>query len=105
MLIQTKGWNIAFDNTPGAEGLRVSGLVSVPGGAFDASLSQAPDETSDHLQLEIVLPLWCESTPAPLTDKSVSFFAAGPMRYNTVSVRYEGETILAVTDFLMQRKP
>lgn len=105
MSIQTKNWDIRVDKTPGTEGLRVSGLVSVADGAFDATLVQVSDQASTELRLDVVLPLWCESVPAPLINKSVSFFVPGPMKYNTVSIYHENELILAITDFLMQRKP
>ncbi|GAB7530350.1 hypothetical protein PS3A_27610 [Pseudomonas sp. 3A(2025)] len=105
MSIQTRNWDIRFDNTPGAEGLRISGLVSVVGGAFDATLTQVSDQASSELHLEVALPLWCESAPEPLIDKPVSFFVPGPMKYNTVSIYHEGDMILVITDFLMQPKP
>lgn len=105
MSIQTRNWDIRFDNTPSAEGLRISGLVSVADGAFDAALTQMQDQAPSELRLGILLPPWCESVPKPLIDKHVSYFVPGPMKYNTVSIYHEDEMILAITDFLMQRKP
>lgn len=98
MSIQTKNWNIEFDKTPDAEGLRVSGIVSVP---YDARLEAVPDQASSALRLNIILPVEYNSTAAPLVDKPVSYFEPGPMKYNDVLIFHGEELILKSTDLLM----
>jgi len=100
----SRNWDIRVDHTPGVEGLKISGIVTVPTPAHEATLVVSSSQGAT-LTLDIIVQAGNGLAATVLTDKLLDYFEPGPMKYNTVSIRHEGEMVVTVTDFLMQPKP
>lgn len=101
MNYETKSWSIRAD----AQGLTVSGVVTLPTPAYKVVLIRDSDQPSNDLKLNLIV----EKEDAlaviqVITDKDVAFFEPGEMKYNSVYVYHEGKMLIGVTDYLMRPK-
>ncbi|MCO8171094.1 hypothetical protein NJC40_25320 [Pseudomonas sp. 21LCFQ02] len=99
MSIQTKNWNIQFENVASTNKseVKVSAMVTVPSAAYEPVLIQAADRSPTHLQLDLQL------TRKPVignniaVEKPVCFSVFDLISYQSVSVYHRGEVILSIS--------
>lgn len=102
MNTETKNWDIRVDT----QGLTVSGVVTVPTPAYKVALVRDTEQPSSDLKLNLIVEREdAVATIQVITDKDVTFFEPGEMKYNSVYVYHKGEMLIGVTDYLMGSRP